>query len=28
VNLLTGAATSVGQFPLSVTDIAVALDTN
>jgi len=28
VNLLTGAATSVGQFPLSITDIAVALDTD
>jgi len=28
VNLLTGAATPVGQFPLGITDIAVALDTD
>lgn len=28
VNLLTGAATSVGQFPLAIADIAIALDTN
>jgi hypothetical protein len=28
VDLLTGAATSVGQFPLPITDIAVALDSN
>ncbi|OXM51936.1 DUF4394 domain-containing protein [Amycolatopsis alba] len=28
VNLLTGAATKVGDFPLAIGDIAVALDTN
>ncbi|WP_206793917.1 DUF4394 domain-containing protein [Amycolatopsis sp. MtRt-6] len=28
VNLLTGAATAVGQYPLNIGDIAVALDTN
>jgi hypothetical protein len=28
VNLFTGATTSVGQFPIPITDIAVALDTN
>ncbi|GLZ38090.1 DUF4394 domain-containing protein [Actinokineospora sp. NBRC 105648] len=28
VNLLTGAATAVGKFPLGITDIAIALDTN
>ncbi|MEU0533215.1 DUF4394 domain-containing protein [Amycolatopsis tolypomycina] len=28
VNLLTGAATVVGQFPLAIGDVAVALDTN
>ncbi|MEV0675563.1 DUF4394 domain-containing protein [Actinosynnema sp. NPDC050436] len=28
VNLLTGAAAGLGQFPLAITDIAVALDTN
>jgi hypothetical protein len=28
VNLLTGAATAVGQFPLGITDVAVALDTD
>lgn len=28
VNLFTGAATSVGQFPLAIADIAVALDPN
>jgi len=28
VNLLTGAATSVGQFPLAISDIAIALDTD
>jgi hypothetical protein len=28
VNLLTGAADFVGEFPLAVSDIAVALDTN
>jgi hypothetical protein len=28
VDLLTGAASSVGQFPLPITDVAVALDTN
>ncbi|MFF4229719.1 DUF4394 domain-containing protein [Streptomyces sp. NPDC001820] len=28
VNLLTGARAGVGQFPLPITDIAIALDTN
>ncbi|MEU8352108.1 DUF4394 domain-containing protein [Streptomyces sp. NPDC048845] len=28
VNLFTGATAAVGQFPLNITDIAVALDTN
>ncbi|MFI7117319.1 DUF4394 domain-containing protein [Amycolatopsis sp. NPDC049868] len=28
VNLLTGAATKVGDFPLPIADVAVALDTN
>lgn len=28
VNLFTGATASVGQFPLPITDIAIALDTN
>jgi hypothetical protein len=28
VNLLTGAATAVGQFPLGIADIAIALDTD
>ncbi|MGP4002221.1 DUF4394 domain-containing protein [Streptomyces sp. 8N706] len=28
VNLFTGATAGVGQFPLAITDIAIALDTN
>jgi hypothetical protein len=28
VNILTGAATPIGDFPLQITDVAVALDTN